>query len=65
MKQVHRLIAEGNFVVAQLEVLLENKPFVVYEILRLDENKIVEQWRVKQAIPETMLPRKWHDLRVL
>ena len=54
VQQVHRLIAEGDFVVAQLEVLVQNTPYVLYEILRLADGKIAEQWRVKQAIPETM-----------
>ena len=54
VQKVHRLIAEGNFVVSQLEVMVQNTPYVLYEILRLAEGKIVEQWRVKQAIPETM-----------
>lgn len=54
VQKVHRLVAEGDFVVSQLEVLVQNTPFVLYEILRLDEGKIVEQWSVKQAIPEAM-----------
>ena len=55
VQKVHRLIAEGDFVVAQLEVKVQDTPHVLYEILRLAEGKIVEQWRVKQAIPETMV----------
>ena len=54
LKKVHRVIGEGNFVLAQLEVQLQDNPFVFYEILRIADGKIAEQWRVKQQIPETM-----------
>ena len=54
IKQVHRLIGEGNFVVVQAEGELNRKPAVFYDILRLSGGKIVEQWRVHQAIPANM-----------
>ncbi len=52
--KVHRLIAEGNFVVAQLEGVAGEVPHAIYEIHRLTDGRIVEQWRVQQAIPEQM-----------
>lgn len=54
LSKVHRLIAEGNFVVAQLEAVLDEQAYAVYDILRLDAGKIIEQWRVKQPVPEVM-----------
>jgi predicted SnoaL-like aldol condensation-catalyzing enzyme len=54
INQMHRVIGEGNFVVIQSEGLLEQQPAVFYEVFRLREGKIVEQWRVSQRIPEWM-----------
>lgn len=53
--KVHRLVAEGNFVVAQLEGEIAGEPAAIYDIQRLVAGKIVEQWRVKQVIPEVMM----------
>lgn len=53
-KKVHRVIAEGNFVVSQASGTRENQPFVFYNIYRLAEGKIQEHWSVSQAIPEIM-----------
>ncbi|MEM8489102.1 MAG: nuclear transport factor 2 family protein [Bacteroidota bacterium] len=51
---VHRLVAEGNFVVAQLEGTIDGTPHAIYEIHRLADGLIVEQWTVQQAIPDQM-----------
>jgi predicted SnoaL-like aldol condensation-catalyzing enzyme len=54
-RKVHRIIGEGNLVVIQSEVLMAEKPFVRYDLFRLSDRKIVEQWSVQQAIPEIMM----------
>ncbi|UFH54585.1 nuclear transport factor 2 family protein [Spirosoma sp. KNUC1025] len=50
IEKVHRIIAEGDFVVVQSEGQLAQKPRMVYDIFRLSNGKIVEQWGVKQMI---------------
>lgn len=54
IETVHRLVAEGNFVFAQLEALVDGVPHAINEIHRLADGLIVEQWTVQQAIPEQM-----------
>lgn len=41
-----RIIGEGNFVVVQSEGLLNRKSGTFYDIFRLNQGKIVEQWGV-------------------
>lgn len=50
ISKIHRAIGEGDFVVIQAEGQLAGKPTMVYEILRFDHGKIVEQWTVKSRI---------------
>ncbi|MFD1145083.1 nuclear transport factor 2 family protein [Larkinella insperata] len=51
VQKVHRIIGEGNFVVIQSEGQLGLKPYAFYHIFRLHERRIVEQWAVKQLLP--------------
>ncbi|MDN5285445.1 MAG: putative SnoaL-like aldol condensation-catalyzing enzyme [Mucilaginibacter sp.] len=50
--KIHRIIGEGNFVVVQSAFKKAGKAFVLYEILRIERNKIAEHWSVEQAIPD-------------
>lgn len=52
--QVHRIIAEGNFVLTQSEGVSGGKPMVYYDIYRLNQSKIVDHWLVEQEIPQQM-----------
>ncbi|MEM6343012.1 MAG: nuclear transport factor 2 family protein [Bacteroidota bacterium] len=52
--KTHRIIAEGNFVLAQSSGLKEGIPYVFYDLYCLSGGKIVRHWPVKQAIPEKM-----------
>jgi predicted SnoaL-like aldol condensation-catalyzing enzyme len=54
-KKVHRIVGEGNMVVVQSEVVVAEKTFVRYDLFRLSDRRIVEQWSVQQAIPEVMM----------
>jgi predicted SnoaL-like aldol condensation-catalyzing enzyme len=50
--KIHRVIAEGNFVVVQLQFKRGGKGFVLYDIFRVEQDKIAEHWSVEQAVPE-------------
>ena len=52
--KVHRVIGEGNFVVAQSEGAWGGKPQVFYDLFRIEEGKLVEHWDVIQEIPAQM-----------
>ncbi|MBL0740268.1 nuclear transport factor 2 family protein [Chryseolinea lacunae] len=52
--QTHRVLGEGNFVVAQSSMEWSKVPFVIYDIYRLDAGKIAEHWSVKQRVPDQM-----------
>jgi predicted SnoaL-like aldol condensation-catalyzing enzyme len=49
--KVHRIIAEGDFVVVQSRFDRGSKTFVFYEIFRVAGSKIAEHWSVEQGIP--------------
>jgi predicted SnoaL-like aldol condensation-catalyzing enzyme len=49
MLNVHRIIGEGDFVVIQSEGNVSHKPAMIYDILRLSQGQLVEQWTVKQT----------------
>jgi predicted SnoaL-like aldol condensation-catalyzing enzyme len=51
---LHRIIAEGNFVVVQNERKVGDKHFANFDIFRLEDNKIAEHWSVGQEIPAVM-----------
>ncbi|MGF7077831.1 nuclear transport factor 2 family protein [Mucilaginibacter sp. UYCu711] len=52
--KVHRIICEGDFVVVQSEYLKDSQSFALYDILRIENEKIAEHWSVQQAIPDVM-----------
>jgi predicted SnoaL-like aldol condensation-catalyzing enzyme len=52
--KVHRLIAEGNFVIAQCEVVSLSSRYARYDIFRIADDKIAEHWCVEQEVPQTM-----------
>lgn len=54
LEKTHRIIGEGNFVVMQSRVVQIEVSYACYDIYRLDKDKIVEHWRVKQRIPATL-----------
>ena len=52
--KVHKIIGEGNFVLVQSKGSMENNDHVFYDLYRLENRKIIEQWSVRQEIPEKM-----------
>lgn len=51
---VHRIMGEGNFVVAHCECVTSDKAFAQIHIFRVEANKVAEHWSVEQAVPEVM-----------
>lgn len=52
--KVHRIIAEGDFVVSQCECKVQDSVFAHYGIFRVADNKIAEHWSVEQEVPAVM-----------
>lgn len=50
-KRQHRVLGQGNFVLSIAEGTHKGKPVAFYDLLRLENGKIVEHWDVIQAIP--------------
>lgn len=49
---VHRVFAEGNFVLCQCEGLKYDIHSGIYDLYRIEEGKIVEHWSTIEAIPQ-------------
>ena len=52
--KIHRIVAQGNFVLTQSEAIIKVKKLVVYDIYRVEKGKIAEHWSVAQEIPAKM-----------
>ena len=52
--KVHRVISEGDFVVAHCECVTSGKAFAQMHIFRVEANKIAEHWSVEQEVPDVM-----------
>jgi predicted SnoaL-like aldol condensation-catalyzing enzyme len=52
--KVHRIIAQGDFVVVQCECENTAKTFAIYSIFRIEGDKIAEHWAVEQEVPDLM-----------
>ena len=50
-KENHKILGEGNFVLAISEGIFMNKEVAFYDLFRLDNGKIVEHWDVIENIP--------------
>lgn len=49
--QIHRVLAEGNFVLCVSEGVLKGKHSSFYDLFRVDNGKITEHWDTIEAIP--------------
>lgn len=49
--KVHRVLAEGNFVLAVSEGTVQGKQTALYDLFRLKAGKIVEHWDTVETIP--------------
>jgi predicted SnoaL-like aldol condensation-catalyzing enzyme len=52
--KVHRLVAQGDFVVAQCEFISSTSKYAHYDIFRIADDKIAEHWCVEQEVPQIM-----------
>ena len=50
VEKVHQVIGEGDFVVVQSSGHWEQKPTMFYDVVRLNNGNVVEQWGVRQCI---------------
>ena len=48
---IHRVLAEGNFVLSMCEGMLGEVPCAFYDLHRIDGGKVVEHWDTVAAIP--------------
>ncbi|MBL4863264.1 MAG: hypothetical protein JKY09_09655 [Crocinitomicaceae bacterium] len=49
--KLHKLLAEGNFVLAVCEGIRDGTHTSFYDLYRLDSNKIVEHWDTTEKVP--------------
>ena len=54
IQKIHRIIGEGNFILAQLEGQKGEKSMASYQLYHLVEGEITDCWTVSQEIPKTM-----------
>jgi predicted SnoaL-like aldol condensation-catalyzing enzyme len=50
-KKQHKVLGQGNFVLSVAEGTHKGKPVAFYDLLRLENGRIVEHWDVIQEIP--------------
>ena len=56
--QMHRVLAEGNFVLAACEGRINEQAYSFYHLFRLSQDKIVEHWNTTEKIPD---PIEWKN----
>ena len=48
---IHRVLAEGNFVLTVAEGRVNGEHSAFYDLFRIDNGKVVEHWDTTEAIP--------------
>jgi predicted SnoaL-like aldol condensation-catalyzing enzyme len=48
---IHRVLAEGNFVLSVCEGTLDETHCSFYDLYRIDNERLVEHWNTVDAIP--------------
>lgn len=51
----HKVFGSGNFVLSISEALQNDKPTAFYDLYRIENNLIADQWSIYQEIPQTNL----------
>jgi len=49
--KIHKILGEGNFVLAISEGRFDSKPTCYYDLFRIENGKIVEHWDTMETIP--------------
>ena len=49
--RIHRILAEGNFVLCVSEGFLDSVHSSFYDLFRISDGKIVEHWDTREAVP--------------
>ena len=57
--KVHRLIGQGNFVVAFSHVQIGASHYAVFDVFRLKDGLIVEHWDIREKI---LAPEEWNNI---
>lgn len=52
---LHRVVGEGNFVLAQCAGMNAGMPSAFYDLYRIENGKLAEHWEVVQPIPATFV----------
>jgi hypothetical protein len=50
-KSVHKILAEGNFVLVVAEATFGGVPTGIYDLFRIEKGRIAEHWDTLEAIP--------------
>jgi predicted SnoaL-like aldol condensation-catalyzing enzyme len=58
IEKLHKVLGQGNFVLAMSEGLFDGRPTAFYDLYRLDEGKQVEHWDVLETI---LPPTAWKN----
>jgi predicted SnoaL-like aldol condensation-catalyzing enzyme len=53
-RTVHRILGEGNFVLAKSEGKWNGKTQAFYDLFPIENGKIVEHWDIIQEVPAIM-----------
>ncbi len=53
--RLHKVLGEGNFVIAISEAFRVGEPFAVYDLFRIRNQNVKEYWQISQKIPSENL----------
>ena len=56
--KVHKLIGQGNFMVAHVHQQRGDSHYAAFDIFRVKNGKLVEHWDVQEKI---LAPKKWNN----
>lgn len=51
LEKLHKVLGEGNFVLAMIEASMNGQPTIIYDLYRMEAGKVAEHWDVIQPIP--------------
>lgn len=54
-RKQHRVFGEGNFTLSVTEGVVSGVASAIYDLLRFEDGRVVDHWRISQEIPSTGL----------